>query len=368
MKPTNTFKRKAMNIKKILFGILVLALSEGSSQTLISKNPGQDANSDALLELRTEFSNPLGFLMSSTTFEQVTDNLLPRISSSAFDNNGLLLYATDSFKFTYYRKDYNSFTILNPWSLNIDGSVLFYDSSSPFSIGIGTDTPDNTALLDVNGKIKGGSIQIGNYNLVPAITSLQSNNDFSVNGDLTTTGKVIVPSKEDYSYSTPQLRTLSYSAFDFKSATSEYEAFYLFPLVPGSSSTSYFTLITSEATATFLGTVALPVTLPDHSSIEDIIISHMDNQGGTFFTNMSFAFFRCPFDGSPCESIAESASDGENPNVVNVSFRPSNVNKKVDNTNYSYYFYAIMGAFPNPTQSTMRLHGLRIICAVDHPD
>ncbi len=365
---------KTKELRISMLGIAFLFMMEAFAQTLISKNPGQDANPDALLEVRTMFANPQGFLMPSTTLDQINSNLSPRIMGSAYDNNGLLIYATDQFKFLYFRDDYDAFTTLNPWTLSLDGSELIYNPSTPFTVGVGTDNPDNTALLDVNGKIKGNSIQIGDYQLVPEATSLRSTNNFSVDGNLNVTNQVQVSSSESYSYTSPQTRYESIGPADFKMAGGTASQGFINSegaisnLINDPGDPLFFTIVGPQVNL-FVNTQAYaPIHLPHGAIVEEITIFYEDNGGaGLGSVRMQFNFFKCMNDGTSCEK-QESANTSLFGSEVSIT--PTSELSVIDNENYNYHLSTLMAATEDLTASSIRhkIFSVKIRYTVTNPN
>ncbi|MEP1093927.1 MAG: hypothetical protein ABJG78_02390 [Cyclobacteriaceae bacterium] len=280
-------------MKKILFLTAAISVFNGFSQTLISKNPGAVPNPDALLEVRTQFSSPRGFLMPSTTFGQISGNLFPRIDNTinvSFDNDGLLIYASDSSKFMYFRDDYNAFTLLNPWTLSADGSILSYEAPDITGFGLGTSNP--LSFMDVAGGVTIGAGYAGNdaapvdglivegktvigTNTIDAdsnvklqvagkatFDSLSTSGDINVLGSLEVNNEITVSGSQDYRYSSPKRRRVVIPFTSFVVNTAEnwvYED----------------DLLKSENSGTV--TARASIILPDRSRIKQVYIGVLDN-------------------------------------------------------------------------------------------
>ncbi len=244
---------------------------KGYGQTLISKIQGASANPDALLEVRTQFSNPRGFLMPATTLGQITGNLFPRIDNAinANDNNGLLIYADDQFKFMYFRDDYNGFSVLNPWTLSKDGSVLSHSSPGLSGFGLGVSTPQS--FLDVAGGMTIGSGYAGsspapaNGLLIQGKTvigtdAIDSNPDLMLQVE----GDVSIPGDKSYNYSTPKTKklTIPFSSF-VGSSSNELKWEYKDQLF----------LSTANAT----GTATASIVLPENAVITRLLVAAYDD-------------------------------------------------------------------------------------------
>ncbi|MEP1093926.1 MAG: hypothetical protein ABJG78_02385 [Cyclobacteriaceae bacterium] len=377
---------KRMKINLLLLLTTCLFQLEIQGQTLISKNPGAVPNPDALLEVRTQFSNPRGFLMPSTTFGQISGNLFPRIdntTNTSFNNNGLLIYASDRGRFMYFRDDYNAFTLLNPWTLNADGSILSYNAPGITGFGFGTSSP--FSFMDVAGGVTVGSGYAGN-NAAPSdgllvegktvigtsvidpdpnvMLQVEGNalitNDLAVTGTTTIQNGVTIQGDKNYSYSTPKTYSYSIGIADFVLINPEFSIATMYR------NFDFMTILKpADANPAKVNEARLmaPVHLPQGAKVTSLVVGYKDLD----VQEMRFALWRSSSTG---EKVRLAYLVPENTGSFVRTSSTENILTSAEIVNNFSFNYFILIDLPgiNPITHNRDVFSARVEYTVDHVD
>lgn len=160
-------------ISLVLIIITGLAFTTSFAQVGISDGTIAPHQSAMLqVEPGVDPTKPRGFVMPRFSSTQETNLLSNEIA------DGLVYYSYSKKKVMYYNG--TSVSMLNPWTVNADGTRVFFPGASS-RVGIGNSNPQST--LDVSGKITANELQLNGGGAVTGTVT--------VNGSVNVSGGAI---------------------------------------------------------------------------------------------------------------------------------------------------------------------------------